>query len=120
MKRHNSHEESRPLPGYQCNKRSNWNSLYRRLAYGQPDLLVFTRRDRFIGKDLGIVLVMHQSVSFKYVLEGRSMRAEEVLSVHQLAVHLVLDKGHQNAREQEPAANLQDKHLAPLDSPGPM
>jgi hypothetical protein len=56
------------------------------------------------------VLVMPKSVSLKYALEGRSMRTEEVLSVHQLAVHLVLDKGHQNAREHEPATNLQEKH----------
>src|SRR5439155_11771725 len=56
------------------------------------------------------MLVMHKSVSLKYALEGRSTRTEKVPSVHQLAVHLVLDKGHQNARENEPATNLQNKH----------
>jgi hypothetical protein len=30
--------------------------------------------------------------------------------VHQLPVYLVLDKGHQNAREHEPGTNLQNKH----------
>src|SRR5947209_4424616 len=56
------------------------------------------------------MLVMHKSVTLKYALEGRSTRTEEIPSVHQLAVHLVLDKGHQNARENEPATNLQNKH----------
>src|SRR3989442_13836859 len=49
------------------------------------------------------MLVMHKSVSLKYALEGRSTRTEEVPSVHQLPVYLGLDKGHQNARENEPA-----------------
>jgi hypothetical protein len=53
---------------------------------------------------------MHKSVSLKYALEGRGTRTEEVLSVHQLPVYLVLDKGHQNAREHEPGTNLQNKH----------
>jgi hypothetical protein len=52
------------------------------------------------------MLVMHKSVSLKYALEGRSMGTEEVLSVHQLPVYLVLDKGHQNARENEPTTYL--------------
>jgi len=30
-------------------------------------------------------------------------------------VYLVLDKGHQNARENEPATNLQNKHQHSLD-----
>jgi hypothetical protein len=60
---------------------------------------------------------MHKSVSLKYALEGRSMGTEEVVSVHQLPVDLVLDKGHQNARENEPATNLQNKHQRSLDSP---
>jgi hypothetical protein len=54
--------------------------------------------------------VMHKSVSLKDAPEGRSPRTEEVLSVHQLPVYLVLDKGRQNARENEPAADLQNKH----------
>ena len=66
---------------------------------------------------LGVMLVMHKGVSLKYPLEGRGMRTEEVLSVHQLPVYLVLDKGHQNARENGPATNLQDKHQRSLDSP---
>jgi len=61
--------------------------------------------------------VMHKSVSLKYALEGRSMGTEKVVSVHQLPVYLVLDKGHQNARENEPATNLQYKHQRSLDSP---
>src|SRR5712692_10582034 len=60
------------------------------------------------------MLVMHKSVSLKYTLEGRSMRTEEVPSVHQPPVYLVLDKGHQNARENEPATNLQNKHQRSL------
>src|SRR5207247_10817544 len=60
------------------------------------------------------MLVMHESVSLEYALEGRSMRTQEVPSVHQLPVYLVLDKGHQNARENEPATDLQDKHHFPL------
>src|SRR5215467_7877949 len=47
--------------------------------------------------------VMHNRVSLKYALEGRGMRTKEVFSVHQVAVHLVLEKGHQNARENHPA-----------------
>src|SRR5437899_304471 len=110
MKNHSGHEDSCPLPGYQCNKRSNWNSLDRRLAHSQPYLLVFTTSDRFIAEYLGVMLVMHKSVTLKYALEGRGTRTEKVPSVHQLPVHLVLDKGHQNARENEPATNLQNKH----------
>src|SRR5207245_8154940 len=115
MKNHSGHEDSCPLPGYQCNKRSNWDSLDRRLAHGQPYLLVFTTSDRFIAEYLGVMLVMHKSVSLKYALEGRSMRTEEVPSVHQPPVYLVLDKGHQNARENEPASDLQNKHQRSLD-----
>jgi hypothetical protein len=37
--------------------------------------------------------------------------------VHQLPVYLVLDKGRQNTRENEPATDLQNKHQRPLDSP---
>jgi len=62
------------------------------------------------------MLVMHKSVSLKYALEGRSTRTEEVLSVHQLPVYLMLDKGRQNARENEPATDLQNKHRRSLDS----
>jgi hypothetical protein len=58
---------------------------------------------------------MHKSVSLKYALERRSMRTEEVPSVHQLPVYLMLDKRHQNARDDEPAANPQNKHLRSLD-----
>src|SRR5438132_1152477 len=106
MKSHSSHEDSRPLPGYESNKRGKWDRLHRRLAHSQPYLLVFTTSDRFIAEYLGVMLVMHKSVTLKYALEGRGTRTEKVPSVHQLAVHLVLDKGHQNARENEPAANL--------------
>ena len=53
--------------------------------------------------------VMHNRVSLKDALEGRGTRTEEVPSVHQLAVHLVLEKGHQNARENHPATDLQNK-----------
>src|SRR5882724_12948096 len=115
MKNHSGHEDSCPLPGYKCNKRSNRYSLDRRLAHRQPYLLVFTTSDRFIAEYLGVVRVMHKSVSLKYALEGRSMGTEEVRSVHQLPVYLVLDKGHQNARENEPATNLQNKHQRSLD-----
>src|SRR2546427_9894350 len=110
MKSHSSHEDSRPLPGYESNKRGKWDRLHRRLAHSQPYLLVFTTSDRVIAEYLGVVLVMHKRVSLKYALEGRSMRTEEVLSVHQRPVYLVLDKGHQNAREKEPATNRQNKH----------
>src|SRR5437773_6006843 len=66
------------------------------------------------------MLVMHESVSLEYALEGRSMRTEEVPSVHQLPVYLVLDKGHQNARKNEPATNLQNKHQRFLHSKTPL
>lgn len=117
MKNHNGHEDSCPLPGYQCDKRSKWNSLDRRLAHSQPYLLVFTTSDRFIAEYLGVMLVVQKRVSLKYALEGRSMRTEEILSVHQPPVYLVLDEGHQNARENDPATNLQNKHRRSLDSP---
>src|SRR5262252_43903 len=117
MKNHNGHEGSCSMPGYQCNNRGNWNSLDRRLAHGQANLLVFTTSDRFIAEYLGVVLVVHKSVSLKYTLEGRSMHTEEIRSVHQLPVNLVLDKGHQNARENEPATDRQNKHQRSLDSP---
>src|SRR6266404_5744390 len=116
MKSHSSHEDSRPLPGYESNKRGKWDRLHRRLAHSQPYLLVFTTSDRFIAEYLGVVLVMHKSVRLKYALEGRSMRTEEVLSVHQRPAYLVLDKKHQNTREKEPATNLQNKHQRSLDS----
>src|SRR5262249_37048138 len=117
MKNHNGHESSCSMQGYQYNNRSNWNSLDRRLAHSQANLLVFTTSDRFIAEYLGVVLVMHKSVSLKYRLEGRSMRTENIRSVHQLPVYLVLDKGHQNARENEPATDRQNKHQRSLDSP---
>src|SRR6266481_8134701 len=103
MKDHDGHEGSGPLPGYESNKPSNWNGLDRRLAHCQPYLLVFTTSNGFIAEYLGVMLVMHEGMSLKYAFEGRSMRAEEVRSVHELPVYLVLDKGHQNARENEPA-----------------
>src|SRR5437667_9666445 len=78
MKNHSDHESSCPLPGYECNKRSNWKSLDRRLAHRQPYLLVFTTSDRFIAEYLGVVLVMHKSVSLEYALERPSMGADEV------------------------------------------
>jgi len=84
MKNHNGHKDRGPLPGYQCNQRSKWNSLDRRLAHGQPYLLVFTTSDRFIAEYLGVMLVMHKSVSLKHALEVRSTSTEEVLSMHQL------------------------------------
>ena len=117
MENHNGHKDRRPLPGYQCNKRSKWNSLDRRLAHSQPYLLIFTTSDRFIAEYLGVMLVMQKSVSLKYALERRSTRTEEVLSVHELPVYLVLDKRRQNARENEPATNLQNKHQRSLDAP---
>src|SRR5918996_5501275 len=117
MKNHNGHKNRRPLPGYQCNKRSKWHSFDRRLAHSQPYLLVFATRDWFIAEYLGVMPVMHKSVSLKYTLEGRSMRTEEVLSVHQLPVRLVLDKGRQNARENEPPTDLPNQHQRFLDSP---
>jgi hypothetical protein len=114
MKDHNGHKDSRPLPGYQCNERSKWNRLDRRLAYSQPYLLVFTTSDWFIAEYPGVMHVMQKSVSLKYALEGRTTRTEEVPSVHQVPVYLVLDKGNQNARENEPATNLQNEHQRSL------
>jgi len=58
MKKHNGHEDGCPLPGYQCNERSKWNSLERRLAHSQPYLLVFTSSDRFIAEYLGVQAVI--------------------------------------------------------------
>src|SRR5580704_5726931 len=119
MKNHRGHEDRGPLPGYQCNKRGNWQRLDRRLAHRQPYLLVFTTSDRFIAEYLGVMRVMHKSVRLKYALEGRSMRTEEVLPVHQRPVYLVLDKGNQNARQHEPATNPQNKHQRSLEgAPG--
>src|SRR5215470_17376361 len=109
MKNHSSHEDGRPLQGYQRNERSKWKSLYRRLAHSQPYVLVLARSNGFIAEDLGVMLVMSNRVSLKHALEGRSTHTEEVASVHQLAVHLVLDKGHQHGRENNPATNLQKK-----------
>ena len=43
-------------------------------------------------------------------LKDASTRTEEVLSVHQLPVDLVLDKGRQNVREHEPANHQQHNH----------
>src|SRR5437016_175151 len=63
MKSHSSHEDSRPLPGYESNKRGKWDRLHRRLAHSQPYLLVFTTSDRFIAEYLGVMLVMHKSVT---------------------------------------------------------
>src|SRR5260370_33556856 len=62
MKNHSGHEDSCPLPGYQCNKRSNWNSLDRRLAHSQPYLLVFTPTGRFIAEYLGVMPVMQNGL----------------------------------------------------------
>src|SRR5260370_11278596 len=119
MKNQHGRDDSCPLPGYQRNEGSKWNSLDRRLAHSQPYLLVFTTSDKVIAEYLGVMLVMHKRVSLKYALEGRSMRTEEVLSVHQRPVYLVLDKGHQNAREKEPATNRQNKHEHPPEAVAP-
>src|SRR5262245_22653867 len=59
--------------------------------------------------------MMHKSVSLEYALECCGTPTEEVRSVHQSAVHLLLDEGHQNARDNEPADNLQDEHHIPND-----
>src|SRR5215510_15577260 len=96
MKNHSCHEDGRPLPGYQRDERSKWNSLYRRLAHSQPYFPVLAGSNRFIAEYLGVMLVMHRSVSLKHALDGRNTHTKEVPSVHQLAVHLVLDKGHQD------------------------
>jgi hypothetical protein len=56
-------------------------------------------------------------MAFKYSLEGRCMRTEEVPPVHQVPVHLMLNKRRQNAREDEPATNLQNKHQGSLVFP---
>src|SRR2546421_1540118 len=109
MKSHSSHEDSRPLPGYESNKRGKWDRLHRRLAHSQPYLLVFTTSDRFIAEYLAVMLMMHKSVSLKDAPERRSTRTEEVPSVHEVPVYLVLDKRHQNAREHEPATKPQNK-----------
>jgi hypothetical protein len=62
------------------------------------------------------MLVMHKGVSLEDAFERRSTHAQEVFSVHQLPMNLVLDKRHQNARENEPDTNLKDKHLRSLES----
>jgi hypothetical protein len=63
------------------------------------------------------MLVMHKGVSLKHALERRSTPTQEVLSVHQLPVYLVLDKRHQNAGEDQPGSNLQNEHQRSSDSP---
>jgi hypothetical protein len=117
VKHHRGDKDDYSFPGYKGNKRGNWKSLEGRFANRQPYLLVFTTRDGFITEYLGVVLVMHKSVSLEDTLEGRRMGTEEVGSMHQLPVNLVLDKGHQNAREDEPATKLQNKHQRSFDSP---
>src|SRR5215813_8044327 len=69
MKGHGSYEDGRPLPRDRRDKSSDWHSLYRRLTHRQPYLLVFTRSDRLIAEYLGVMLVMHQSVSLKHALD---------------------------------------------------
>src|SRR2546425_11285111 len=98
MKSHSSHEDSRPLPGYESNKRGKWDGIPRRLAHSQLYLRVFTTSDRFIAEYLGVMLVMHKSVTLKYALEGRGTRTEKVPSVHQLPVHLVHRRNFLSAR----------------------
>jgi hypothetical protein len=110
MKSHNGHEDSCPLPGYECYERGKWNRLDWRLAHSEPYFLVFARSDRRIAEDLGVMFVMHKSVSLKDALIGRRARSEKVPSVHQPLVYLMLDERHQNARENEPTANLKNKH----------
>src|SRR5262249_41302770 len=109
VKTHNSHEDDSPLPGDESNNDSKWNSLYRRLAKSQTHLLIFTGSDRLITEYLEVMLMMHKGVSLKYALESGSMPSEK-LFVHQPAVHLVLDERHQNARDNKPDDNLQNKH----------
>jgi hypothetical protein len=53
---------------------------------------------------------MHERVSLEHALEGRPTRTEEVLPVHQPAMHLVFDKGHDDACEKTPATELCDEH----------
>src|SRR5262245_46005178 len=118
VKNHNVHEDRRPMPGDQCNNRGERHSLDRRLTHRQPYLLVFPTGHRGIAEYLGVVLVMHKSVRLKYAFEGRGMRTEEVSSMHQLPVYLMLYKGRQDARENEPATNLQNKHQPSLDPAG--
>ena len=110
VKTHNSHEDGCSLPGHQGNDRSKGKSLYRRLPHGQAYLLVFTSRHRLITEYLEVMLMMHNGVGLKYSLERCSIPTEVVSSVHQPPVHLVLDEGHQNARDNKPADDLQTKH----------
>jgi hypothetical protein len=73
--------------------------------------------DRFVAEDGGVMLVMQKCMGLKYSLEGRGMRTEEVPSVHQVPVHLMLNKRRQNAREDEPTTDLQNKHQGSLIFP---
>src|SRR5687768_12859575 len=61
MKDHDGHKDRRPLPGHQCNERSEWNRLDRRLADRQAYLLVFAASDWFIAEYPGVMHVMHES-----------------------------------------------------------
>ena len=54
--------------------------------------------------------------SLKYPLAGCGTGPEEAASAHQCPMKLVLDKGHGNAREDEPATKLEKQHARSLES----
>ncbi len=110
VKTHSSHEGRCPLPGHQGNHGGKGKGLQWRLVQSQTYLLVFTNRHRLITEYFGIVLMMDESVSLEYAVISGGMPTEEVPSVHQLAVDLVLDKRHQNTRDEKPAYDLQNNH----------
>src|SRR5262245_34559812 len=110
VKTHRGDEYSGARPGHQRNDRSEWDSLDRRLAQSQTYLSVFSSSHRLVSEYLGVMAMMDQRVSLKYALVRCSMPTEEVPSVHQPAVHLLLDEGDQTARDNEPADKLQKEH----------
>jgi len=121
VKDHDPHKDCRSEPGEQRNEHRKGKRLEWRLVDGEPYLSVFTLRDGFIAEDRGVVGVMHESVGLIYSLEARGTLTEEVPSVHQVPVHLMLDERRQNAGEDQPATNFQQNRHESLPSlPWPM
>jgi hypothetical protein len=51
---------------------------------------IFASSDGLVIKDLAVLPVMKNSVVFKHLVEGQKAATENILSVHQAAVDLVL------------------------------
>jgi hypothetical protein len=60
------------------------------LPYAQAQMSIFTSSKGLVIKDLAVLPVMKNSVVFKHLVERQKVATQNIPSVHQAAVNLVL------------------------------